>query len=326
MKLYPTYSVAIRTLGTAGEKYLQELKSLDKQTIQPEHIFVYIPHGFKIPEETIGREEYIRCAKGMVTQRSLSFNEISSDFILFLDDDIYLPEDCVQKLLDGIVDNNGDVISADIYNQCNAPFLLRFSNFLGGTIPHWDKKWAFKVRKSSFYSYNANPPKDVMLTQSACGALVMLRKSLFQSIHFEDERWMEHFGFPSIEDQILHQKLRYQGAVDLVHYKCGAIHLDAGSGHIRDPKRHNKVMNIMRYMLWYRSLYDIEQSRWKKFVAWIAFYTRIVLNFPIALSYTLRTGKLFYVTQVFSSIAEAKRYIASDKYKSIPKFDAYRNK
>ncbi len=35
LKSLPKYSVAIRTLGTSGEKYLRLLKSLDKQTLKP---------------------------------------------------------------------------------------------------------------------------------------------------------------------------------------------------------------------------------------------------------------------------------------------------
>jgi len=33
MTNYPSYSVAIRTLGTAGERYLRTLQSADRQTM-----------------------------------------------------------------------------------------------------------------------------------------------------------------------------------------------------------------------------------------------------------------------------------------------------
>lgn len=65
----PQYCVAIRTLGTAGEKYRQTLLSLQQQTIPPNKILVYIAQGYPIPQETIGIEEYIYCPKGMVAQR-----------------------------------------------------------------------------------------------------------------------------------------------------------------------------------------------------------------------------------------------------------------
>ena len=46
------YTVVIRTLGTAGEKYRIELDSLMSQTFPPEEIIVYIAEGYTIPDET----------------------------------------------------------------------------------------------------------------------------------------------------------------------------------------------------------------------------------------------------------------------------------
>ena len=50
------YTAVIRTLGTAGEKYQQLLDSLDRQTIKPSEIIVYIAEGYALPKETIGKE------------------------------------------------------------------------------------------------------------------------------------------------------------------------------------------------------------------------------------------------------------------------------
>ena len=72
------YCVAIRTLGSAGEKFQKELDSIISQTIKPQGIFVYIPEGYPIPKETVGIEQYIRCRKGMVAQRALPYNEITT--------------------------------------------------------------------------------------------------------------------------------------------------------------------------------------------------------------------------------------------------------
>ena len=72
------YCVAIRTLGTAGEKYQTLLDSLMAQTLPPQKILVYIPHGYPAPKETVGIEQLVRCEKGMVTQRSLPFDEVNT--------------------------------------------------------------------------------------------------------------------------------------------------------------------------------------------------------------------------------------------------------
>lgn len=114
---YPQYTIAICTLGTSGEKFLETLRSCDRQIVRPEKILVYIPYGYALPKETIGKEEYIRCDKGMVTQRSLPFNEIQTEYILLFDDDLSFQEDFVKLLFDGLTEYNGDCISPDIYPE-----------------------------------------------------------------------------------------------------------------------------------------------------------------------------------------------------------------
>lgn len=111
------YCVAIRTLGTAGEKYQKLLDSIKEQTIQPKHIFVHIAEGYKLPKETIGIEQYVRCPKGMIAQRSLPFDEIDTDYVLFCDDDLYLPPNCVERMFEGLQNMNGDCIAANVYNE-----------------------------------------------------------------------------------------------------------------------------------------------------------------------------------------------------------------
>ena len=85
-----TYSIAIRTLGKAGEKFRIELESIAAQTVQPEKVIVYIAEGYPRPEITVGKEEYVWVKKGMVAQRAIRYDEISSDCVLLLDDDVRL--------------------------------------------------------------------------------------------------------------------------------------------------------------------------------------------------------------------------------------------
>ena len=78
------YTAVIRTLGKAGEKYQTLLDSLNKQTVPPVQILVYIAEGYAIPKETIGKERYIYVKKGMVAQRALRYDEVDTEYILFL--------------------------------------------------------------------------------------------------------------------------------------------------------------------------------------------------------------------------------------------------
>ena len=92
------YTAVIRTLGTAGEKYQQLLDSLQAQTIAPQAIIVYIAEGYPLPKETIGKERYIYVKKGMVAQRALPYDEVKTEWMLFLDDDVFLPPQAVETL------------------------------------------------------------------------------------------------------------------------------------------------------------------------------------------------------------------------------------
>ena len=78
------YSVVIRTLGRAGALYQKTLDSICSQTIRPQNIIVYIAEGYVLPKETIGIEQYVYVPKGMVAQRALNYDEVQTEYCLFL--------------------------------------------------------------------------------------------------------------------------------------------------------------------------------------------------------------------------------------------------
>ena len=65
------YSIAIRTLGTTGEKFVRELESIKRQTVQPDKVVIYIAEGYKRPDYTIGKEEYVMTGKALLWQVDL---------------------------------------------------------------------------------------------------------------------------------------------------------------------------------------------------------------------------------------------------------------
>lgn len=110
----PTYSITIRTLGKAGEKYAATLNSISKQTVKPEEVVIVIPEGFDLPKERLGYERFVRCKKGMVWQRVVGFDEIESEFTLALDDDVDFNETFVEDLFNIAQKENADFIEAKI--------------------------------------------------------------------------------------------------------------------------------------------------------------------------------------------------------------------
>ena len=177
-----SYTVAIRTLGKSGDKYLTTLKSVYSQTISPTNINVYIPWGYDLPKETIGVEKYYRCAKGMIAQRTLQYEEIEDEWILFLDDDMYLPEDFIQKASDFIKENDVDLISANVFPNHDASLKGKIVAAMQSVFPMWSSHWGFKVTRSGRYLYNNNPKSDFLHSQTGSGNCILCRK---KSIHCE---------------------------------------------------------------------------------------------------------------------------------------------
>ena len=120
------YTAVIRTLGKAGEKYQKLLDSLVAQTIKPKQIIVYIAEGYPIPKETVGIEQYVYVKKGMVAQRALTYDEVDTDYILFLDDDVFLPDNAVDTLYNEMMDFDADVISPDVFPNAERPRVSAF--------------------------------------------------------------------------------------------------------------------------------------------------------------------------------------------------------
>ena len=150
------YTAVIRTLGTAGEKYQQLLDSLASQSVQPNEIIVYIAEGYPLPKETIGKERYVCVKKGMVAQRALRYDEVKTEYILFLDDDLFLPDDFVEKMYSALVENELDVISPDIYPNDKRSLKVEIMMTLSGRMRarSGDDEWGYKVMRTGGYSYN----------------------------------------------------------------------------------------------------------------------------------------------------------------------------
>lgn len=324
MNTYPSYSVSIRTLGTAGEKYQETLNSVARQTVKPEKVLVYIPHGYQLPKETIGIEDYVRCDKGMVTQRSLPFDEITSEFILFLDDDLSFEADFVQKLFDGLLSMDGDCISPDIYRVQEGSLWYKLKIFWGGTQPHFDRNWAFKIRTNAHYSYNPKPHKFVLLSQAAAGACALCKKSAYTAIHFEDERWMDHLGYAYGEDEIFFYKMYLYGFKVMISYNARITHLDASAGRKIDETTLTYTMSLCRYLLWHRLIYSTRKTKISRFWCKSCYSIQNIFHLPLSYILAINHGgiKTFIARQ--KGRIHAKNYVKSEEYKQIPHLLKYR--
>ena len=328
------YCVAIRTLGTAGEKYQTLLNSLQSQTIAPKKILVYIPYGYPAPKETIGIEQLVRCEKGMVTQRSLPFDEIDTEYVLFCDDDLYLPPNYVEKMFEGLLQMSGDCIAADAYQNNNMSLWEKVAIFLHSFVtPRKDDGWSVKIKRNASYSYNNHPSKSILRTESAPFASLLCSMTAYRAIHFEDERWMEKFSFAAGDDTLFYYKIHIMGYHVLMHEGTGLKHLDAQAGIRPNIEKKMYYHKMLLFIMWYRIVYQIRPQRkstnwssmWEKLRCISAFGWRClfgVITLPLEVFHYKQPR--FFI-DYFRGLWAGWKYVRSEEYQRIPAFDAYAN-
>ncbi len=311
------YTAVIRTLGTAGKKYQTLLDSLNRQTLQPSKILVYIAEGYAIPKETIGREQYIYVKKGMVAQRALPYHEVDTEFILFLDDDVYLSDIAVEQLYRYLTVFNADIISPDVFPNAERSFLGKCQMVLSGRMLSRkdDGKWGYKVMRNSGYSYNDNPKQNVYWSQTNAGPCFFCRKADFLKIHFEEELWLDNMRYPLGEDQVMFYKMYLLGLKQLTWFGSGIKHLDAGSTMMNEEKEKMLIYSDFRFktIFWYRFIYQPDKN----------FFSRLwsIICIGYALGFTLFISLLKLNRTIFSlkyqAIREAIGFIRSEEYKKL---------
>lgn len=311
------YSVAIRTLGTAGEKYQRLLESLERQTVPPEQIVVYIAEGYPVPEETIGKEQYVYVKKGMVAQRALRYDEIDTEYILFLDDDLVLGPDTVESMYEAMVQSGADVVAPDIFRNSGRGMMSRMLMFLSGRMVarHDDGRWGYKVMRNAGYSYNRNPKKKVYMSQTNAGACLLCRKSDFLSIRFDEELWLDNQGYALGEDQTMYYKMYRKGLKVATLYDCDIEHLDAGDN--LNPERERRLIYAdfrFKTIFWHRFIFMPEKSCLMK--VWDCLCIGYAIMFTLTVS--LLKCRFSVLETKYDAVRDACGFIRSPEYRSLP--------
>lgn len=318
------YCVAIRTLGTAGVKFQQELNSLLKQTIKPKRILVYIAEGYPLPKETIGIEQYIRCPKGMVAQRALPFVEVDTPLCFFIDDDVFLAPDSAEKMIRCLDEMDGDCIAADTFKNQDMSIMSKIAAIITSwAVPRLNDNWAFKIGYTGTFSYNAHPQKDAYLSQNAAGPCSLWKMDSFRKIHFEDEKWMDKNGFAYGDELLYFHKLYRNGGKLLVHYNSGVVHLDAQSARSNYKSNFHRfhVRSFKWFCIWWRTQYDANDIHiFRKFFASFLFIFRCIWEFVLHSSYSLLHLSFKPLIYWIKGIKDGWFYVHSFEYKSIPNF------
>ena len=318
------YSIVIRTLGKAGEKYQIMLQCIENLQEKPEEVLVVIPKGYELTEERLGYEKFIRSEKGMVRQRCEGARFVQSEYILFLDDDLAFPCDFIEELkkpLDmGIAD-----VSFPILPELLPQGKSAVSSCLAGSaIPMvFEKdKYYIKILRTGGYSYNKrilDSEQKYFYAQSAPGACLLIRTAIFNNIHFEEEEWLEKYGYAMGEDQVLFYKLYIRGYKVVCVSDLKLEHLDAGTSTGGDSEKSAFGSGWFKYIFWRRFIYDIEQNIWLRIIDRIAFgycfNSYIIVN---KIKTIKNKEKARYLKALLEGGRVAKEFLCSDEYAKIP--------
>lgn len=310
------YTAVIRTLGTAGEKYQRLLDSLKAQTVAPHAILVYIAEGYPLPKETVGTERYIYVKKGMVAQRALPYDEVETEWILFLDDDLLLAQDTVERMYTLLKENQADVISPDIFPNAKRPFAAELMMTLSGRMRarRSNSKWGYKVMRTAGYSYNKKVRQGVRWSETNAGACFMCRKSDFLSIRFREELWLDTVTYSLGEDQVMYYKMFLHGLRILTWYDHQVQHLDGGGN--LSPEKERMLIYCdfwFKTIFWHRFIFMPERNLLLKL--WSCVCIVYVLLFTFGISFLKGHRRILKLKK--KALDEARIFLKSVPYQKL---------
>lgn len=320
-----SYSIAIRTLGTAGIKYQKLLKSIANLSFRPDSIIVVLPEGYDLPKDQLGYEKFVFSPKGMMPQRLEALKYITSDYTLFCDDDVEFPPDFAEKLMQPLEQQNYSCSAGpllDFFPPQSIKYVL--ASVLGGAcvMLHGCSSNYVRILRTSGWSYSwraATQELAVLETQSLAGPCFMVRTKDFSSIDLQQEFWADKNGYAAIDDQIMAYKLHLNG------YRC-CIVCDAKFVH-NDAKTSTKNMRLEpmyagtfnHYVFWHRFIYSPDMNTISRLWSHICigYYQLINRLYSWIL---LKCGR--YTLEGYQTIVEAQRdaknYVHSSEYVLLP--------
>lgn len=277
------YSVVIRTLGNTGEKYLQMLQAIDRQTVRPSEIVVVIPDGYSL-DSSLGNERIIRSGKGMVTQRAVGIAEAHGDYLLVLDDDLDFPDNFAEQLFLHLKQHNLDCVLAfgDWNRQLSqqtviptVPFKKKVLDFAKRIRLAYTGQAFYSKRKSEYFDtitstggHRTHVNSEEKPCQAGCFQCFFIKSNTAKKVKFEDELWLEQgtvSRYAAYDDAVFFYKMYLQGGRIAYARSTGYTHLDAGAGRTAKNKVESKRIRLYsiarnRTIFWYRLIWGNKRS------------------------------------------------------------------
>lgn len=276
------YSVVIRTLGNAGEKYQRLISSIQSQTVPPEAIIVVLPSGYNLDYIT-GFETIVYSEKGMVSQRAEGIIRCSSDYMLVVDDDVEFGYDMVEQLYKYLVENHLDCClpmegepSCDGEMTFSLPFLSRLRNVFTGQVfmSKHDDGYLDRITLTAghrVFSGRWNPEK-CYLTNTGNFQCFFIKSDISKAVHLEDEVWLQEgslTSYSSYDDPTFFYKLYLSGCRIGYSMRTRYKHLDASVGRPAKSLLESKIIRYYsvsrnRTIFWYKFLWRPSMSLFKR--------------------------------------------------------------
>ena len=319
------YSVAIRTLGTAGEKYEKLIRSVERQTIQPERIIVVLPEGFTPPAAILGNEEFVFSDKGMVPQRLKALEHLDDGYVLFCDDDVELIPQFVERLSDALVNHGFSAAAGPLLSFFPPKGLISFLGSVVGeasVMIRGRKDTYVRILGTGGFSYNRSIDLEhhrIYNTESMAGTCFMAEVKAMKECRMTDEMWLEKYGFAAWEDRAMISKL-------IVNDRRACIVSDAEYEH-NDGKTSVKKLRLEpvfargfnHYIYWHRFLYLTAKSGFRR--AWLSFcirYYKVMFNLYFTLRILAKQSQKEERKAWNDGFNTGKEYVKTEEYKSIP--------
>ncbi len=316
------YAIAIRTLGTANEKYHKLLESIKKLEPQPKEVIVVLPEGYKEPKEQLGYEKFVHSKKGMVAQRLYGLYQTDAEYILFCDDDISFSSDYIQKLYKPMKEGKADITVGPLLEFFPRKSLKGLRPILTSeTMPTLFNKHKYThILRGSGWSYNRinlDNCNEYYETESAAWTNFFIKREVMLALDFEKELWLDKFGYAALDDQTMFYKLYKMGYKTLVVTNATYCHEDAKTStqNLKLEKFYAEGFN--HYVFWHRFIYNLDNNPFGKILDKICFNYWYLAN--IAYLFTRNSKQPEVYKEFKKGVKDAKQYIFTEEYTSLPK-------
>lgn len=319
------YSVIIRTIGKANEKYQRLLDSIAGLKPQPKEVIVVLPEGYPIPEQQLGWETFYFSKKGMVAQRLYGLSVCKTKYAFFCDDDVNFGSDFIEKLHKPLAEGLGSFSVAPLYSFLPEKGIKTIiSAITASAVPTiFHKENYCTVLRGTGYSFNRNLKKEkkYYTTQSAAWTCFYAKIEDFKTIHFELETWLDKNGYASLDDQVMFFKAYLMGYKTIVVTNAQYFHLDAKTSTRNNQEIVKYCSSFNTVVFWHRFILSNEKNGFGRFLARLSFgYKRMFTLLYGWFSVTVKKADKKVLEMLKQGYKDAYLYIDSEEYNSLHKY------